>query len=112
VGEGSGGGGGEDEGEGGDGKRDRGTEMERKWNWKCVVVIALPACLPAGARIRVVSTVGSGSDGDVLIVTCPSGSAFCHCAVLAISSNLEIGYLKVKTITSKSRKWCGILLMS
>jgi hypothetical protein len=48
------------------------------WNWKWAVVIAL-CCLrlcqwPVGAWIRVVSTVRSGSDGEVLIVY-PSGSA-------------------------------------
>jgi len=62
VGEGSGGG-----GEGGDGKRERGTEMEKKCDMELEMGCGYcPARLPAGARIRVVSTV---SDGEVLIVT-------------------------------------------
>ena len=106
-GSGGGGGGGGGEDEGGDGKRERernrnGKEMRHGIGNGLWLLPFLPACLPAGARIRAVSAVGSGSDGGVLIVTYPSGRAqrffclaLCCCVAQFLCSNLEIGYSQV-----------------
>lgn len=94
------------------GKERRATEMERKCGMElemgCGYCPLLPAPVSAGAWIRVVSTVRSGSDGEVLIVY-PSGSAdrsafFCHCAAVCSRSFLQHGNMIFTAITSKSRR--------
>jgi hypothetical protein len=103
------------------GKERRATEMERKCGMElemgCGYCPLLPAPVSAGAWIRVVSTVRSGSDGEVLIVylsgSAERGSAFLSLCCCVFAQLLATWKYDIYSYNVEIKKMMyGILLMS